>query len=1391
MTPISFMTAFMKSLIDLDADTDKFNKTIDALTPFNSAQAVIDSIHSDIASAKSANDFLLTQCGIDLSNADVGGLLGYDTSGNDVIDAEDVLDETGLPLQQTVPRTAVIEGFTITFPDMNTLTTGGKFINKALYSWWYPLAFKKIKEGYGLSIVDTSYVKQMDTDLFQEPRQNGVVTMAYVNTHFDTTTGIPDKLSCRINTHNDAYGGIDTTNPNGYAAILGTDYLDRTLLHELTHALMSANIRGFISWLPKYFLEGSAELMNGCDDTRGKDMLYAINNVSVFDEGFSQTPSSPLLWYITGVIFLRYLIKHSTSYVPKDTYKPPIFDLLEETNTNGFMFERGITRENNFEKIFTEYSEFLQKKSDAVQAWELCDNSTLHSYYGNTFRIPLKNAEEKIDSDIAEIIIERKHSFKYIAMTTSPAPYLIDGRVVLAPVFTGISDNTFVKEATRYTADVQTDSMFSPNFTINKYGDCSTAPQSGLLQFIDISKHAVDDTDSYLPTLKSPYSYYLPDLNIIRKFNILDQNDSSFSGLLSSKYESNSLSSGLNFYHKDTNQNSFCGIHKDYETNLPMVIELMQGMHFDEPSLIINNTGNGVGASLTKNEIVDLWKTLASSGRPITVIISGGFRLEKYNTITESEYHDSFSNFTYTDVDNAVINALSNYSNVKVINISSDIISKYPDKKSFDNAITTVKDFMLKAVDKAKCRTKTYNTQSLNTCRDEMLTSLDSDDLKYSRMYVFNDDFRNFYNGLISPKLSVMDTKGNLQRVPVSPFDKFNADTKVYVAGTFTLAECCHVEDATKRIDEVIKDYFGCTNVIVECISSDSNTPDGHPIYNSLSYYTSKINAELSSCISQGYEYFIFDCPVNINEPMYSYISLIDTISNTAHSSNVVPIFIGTPHGDETEARYKYGKKLVNSITSCKAVDVFTEIELVTGATEDTILSGKYDKTIIQWFCNSNFSHMGVHMMEYIFYNSIGVPIETEEFIKFKVVDKVSKKSPCYYLTLAFHITPDEYRGGKRPDCLFANKSAEFASFNLHQLYDKNLVSYEQGGGVAKRSFDMEIRNKMTHLGLLNYTKEIPHPRYMEISHEGCYTYPMDNTGCPLISYASDDHEDYDNIEFFFTKTNYGSNITLCFYSSKKESVQPIWQSISFGTFDTHEESYIMPLYIGGGTTGLRSSSYTYSYTIPGNPSHTITEEVHGKLYDFSITQYSGSMSNLLYPTKLDETNITNFFVLAPDGEWKSLYNSVQETRKFGEIDVSTNTIKDTDSHGIVYSTASDDTRDTFDYSTKNMYSLYPISMYSENEENGYMGSIPYNFGVTSRASTGLTYINGDRYLIIPNGWEHRIAYPFTIDSNSSDSVDEQLRKYMLNISKLYFKNHLAIKVGDKVGTTSVSNKSN
>ena len=114
------------------------------------------------------------------------------------------------------------------------------------------------------------------------------------------------------------------------------------------------------------------------------------------------------------------------SFVKKDTYMLPTFELLEETNTNGFMFDRGITRNNNFERIFMEYSEFLQKESDTVQAWELCDNSILHSYYGNTFRIPLKNAEEKIDSDIAEmtanVSTEELIKFKIVEKISKKSP---------------------------------------------------------------------------------------------------------------------------------------------------------------------------------------------------------------------------------------------------------------------------------------------------------------------------------------------------------------------------------------------------------------------------------------------------------------------------------------------------------------------------------------------------------------------------------------------------------------------------------------------------------------------------------------------------------------------------------------------------------------------------------------------------------------------------------------------------------------------------------------------------------------------------------------------------------------------------------------------------------
>lgn len=428
MKPIAFMTAFMKNLVDLGDDKDKYEKTIKLLTPYENSQAIVDAIHSDITSASSPIDFLTTKCGIDLDNADVGGLLGYDTSGNTAITAVDVLNETGIPLITPPSTSVIINNFNITFPAMSLLTEQGQFIVKALYSWWYPLAFKTIKDGYGLSIVDSSYVKTMDTDLFNQASSNGSIKLAYVETRFSLTTGIPVALSCRINMNEDAYGNIDTSNPNGYAPVLGTNYLDRTLLHELTHALMSTNIQWFASELPSYFKEGTAELINGCDDTRATGILSAVTTVSIFDDGLTETPTNNLDWYTTGYIFLRYVIKQTLNYKPilSDGFMLPSIEIFEDTVSAGIRFEHGKVRYGNFRAIFIEYMDFIQRTSDTVPAWKRCEGSDFDSFKGATFRIPLDGATSIVKNNIASITLGNtpKFSISDKSELTTPCYYL-------------------------------------------------------------------------------------------------------------------------------------------------------------------------------------------------------------------------------------------------------------------------------------------------------------------------------------------------------------------------------------------------------------------------------------------------------------------------------------------------------------------------------------------------------------------------------------------------------------------------------------------------------------------------------------------------------------------------------------------------------------------------------------------------------------------------------------------------------------------------------------------------------------------------------------------------------------------------------------------------------
>ncbi len=149
----------------------------------------------------------------------------------------------------------------------------------------------------------------MDVKLSNEG-QNG--KLAYVTSSI--SGGVTTGLSMTINM--DYYSSLDTKDWNGNAGG-GAGYLDRTIAHEMTHALMSANIKNFSS-LPKYIKEGAAEVVHGIDDFRRSTIASLASDPDALKNVLlnSSAPAGDEA-YAAGYMILRYLAKQSADGEPE------------------------------------------------------------------------------------------------------------------------------------------------------------------------------------------------------------------------------------------------------------------------------------------------------------------------------------------------------------------------------------------------------------------------------------------------------------------------------------------------------------------------------------------------------------------------------------------------------------------------------------------------------------------------------------------------------------------------------------------------------------------------------------------------------------------------------------------------------------------------------------------------------------------------------------------------------------------------------------------------------------------------------------------------------------------------------------------------------------------
>ena len=408
-TPIKFMHQLMYKLSHTyQDDTNKLNLALADLTDIVGLPQITDwtqlrdmikaDITTNLNNGGTAKDFLKEYCNIDLDNDDCGALIGYDCSGGEILTNDNIINEEGD--LQTHTASAVIRGCTVSFPTFSDSTYN--YVMDGLYTWWVGLPFDLVNESYGLGFTDESFVTTMPLDLFDQPPSGGLGIGAYVSSRFDST-GTTVALELCVNMNDVAFGTIIIGDKSGNTTSGWFAALDRVLAHELTHAVMSANIRGFNAWLPDWFCEGgTVELVNGCDDSRTSALMQAAVSTAIIDDGFSASPTSARE-YSVGFIAMRYLLKKYTDrqvYIHFPVKPKEPFEVVWEKMAHGIRSEHCISRDGDLNKIMDEFIDFCQRDDyNLVQPWTLCSNKG-----SKTLRIPLEGHEKKTEDTICTYI---------------------------------------------------------------------------------------------------------------------------------------------------------------------------------------------------------------------------------------------------------------------------------------------------------------------------------------------------------------------------------------------------------------------------------------------------------------------------------------------------------------------------------------------------------------------------------------------------------------------------------------------------------------------------------------------------------------------------------------------------------------------------------------------------------------------------------------------------------------------------------------------------------------------------------------------------------------------------------------------------------------------------
>ena len=301
--------------------TAALDEAVAKVSNFKSWSELVNTMAADCTAYGSDGDgFLKDCCDIILDNTDTGAITGLDAGGGSTKTAESIVPENGSWSYPT-STSFKIQGLTVNVPEQDNLSESAQWIVGALYTWWIDESLTLIKSSYGFNFNESgTTVKELTISFYDS--SDGKMAASFYSSGQKSS-----ELQLRINLH--YFGDIDTTDPNGVGSAQALNYLDRTIAHELVHAVMSANVDWYAN-LPTFFKEGSAELVHGIDDKRYTTIKNLSTNPSTLKS--SATSGSGVNSYAAGYIALRYLAKQaSEGRDPSQAITPPTTDNSNDT----------------------------------------------------------------------------------------------------------------------------------------------------------------------------------------------------------------------------------------------------------------------------------------------------------------------------------------------------------------------------------------------------------------------------------------------------------------------------------------------------------------------------------------------------------------------------------------------------------------------------------------------------------------------------------------------------------------------------------------------------------------------------------------------------------------------------------------------------------------------------------------------------------------------------------------------------------------------------------------------------------------------------------------------------------------------------------------------------